>query len=124
MNPWLRSGDAPGYTVVMLTTVFDSFGYCRIGRLVAALKPISRIKRLTTTLSTGRLMKMSVQAITRGSSVTRRLRRNRRRPVRRDGHRGARLQFQLADRDHAVAVLYAGDDFGAAVDPVARPHKG
>src|SRR3954468_2499801 len=124
MNPWIRSGDAPGYTVVTLTTVLDSFGYCRIGRLVAALKPISRINRLTTTLSTGRLMKMSVQAITRGSSVTRRLRWNGRRSVGRDGHRGARLQFELADRDHAVAVLDAGDDFGAAVDPVAGAHEG
>src|SRR3954470_5997984 len=124
MNPWIRSGEAPGYTVVTLTTVFDSFGYCRIGRLVAALKPISRIKRLTTTLSTGRLMKMSVQAMTRGSSVTRRLRWNRRRPVGRDGYRGTRLQFQLADRDPPVAVLHAGDDFGAAVDPVAGAHKG
>ena len=45
------------------TTVFDSFGYCRIGNTVAALKPISRISRLTTTDSTGRLMKMSVQTI-------------------------------------------------------------
>src|SRR5258705_13665930 len=63
MNPWINAADAPGYEVVTLTTVFDSFGYCRIGRLVAALKPISRISRLTTTDSTGRLMKMSVQTI-------------------------------------------------------------
>jgi hypothetical protein len=47
----------------MLTTVFDSFGYCRIGRLVAALNPISRISRLTTNANTGRLMKISVQTI-------------------------------------------------------------
>ena len=63
MKPWIRSADAPGYTVVTLTTVFDSFGYCRIGRTVAARKPISRISRLTTTDSTGRLMKISVKAI-------------------------------------------------------------
>ncbi len=53
--------------MVTLTTVFDSFGYCRIGRLVAALKPIRRISRLTTTDSTGRLMKMSVQTIAKNS---------------------------------------------------------
>src|SRR5215210_4736578 len=56
----------------MLTTVFDSFGYCRIGRLVAARKPISRISRLTTTASTGRLMKISVKAI--AGAPTRQLR--------------------------------------------------
>jgi hypothetical protein len=43
--------------------VFDSFGYCRIGKLVAALNPIKRISRLTTTDSTGRLMKISVHTI-------------------------------------------------------------
>src|ERR1700722_1331739 len=63
MKPWIRSGDAPGYTVVTLTTVFDSFGYCRTGRLVAARKPIRRISRLTTRANTGRLMKISVQTI-------------------------------------------------------------
>src|SRR4051794_41236243 len=47
----------------MLTTVFESFGYCRIGRLVAALKPINRINKLTTTDKTGRLMKISVHTI-------------------------------------------------------------
>src|SRR3954447_8778998 len=99
MNPWIRSGDAPGYTVVMLTTVLDSFGYCRIGRLVAALKPIRRISRLTTTLSTGRLMKMSVQAIVALPSGPRRLRGDRGQRVGRDRDRGAGLQFQLADRD-------------------------
>jgi hypothetical protein len=45
---------------VTFTTVFDSFGYWRIGRLVAARKPIRRISRLTTTDRTGRLMKISV----------------------------------------------------------------
>src|SRR4051812_2726827 len=63
MKPWIRLADAPGYTVVTLTTVFDSFGYCRIGRLVAARNPISRISRLTTTDRTGRLMKISVKTI-------------------------------------------------------------
>src|SRR3984957_10358745 len=63
MKPWIRSGDAPGYTVVTLTTVFESFGYCRTPKLVAARKPISRISRLTTRANTGRLMKISVQTI-------------------------------------------------------------
>src|SRR5436305_13212007 len=106
MNPWIRSGEAPGYTVVILTTVLESFGYCRIGRLVAALNPIRRISRLTTTLSTGRLMKMSVQAMMLPSGP-RRLRRDRGRRIGRDGDRGAGLQFQLADRYNAVALLPA-----------------
>src|ERR1700761_989584 len=98
MKPWIRSAEAPGYDVVMLTTVFDSFGYCRIGRLVAARKPIRRISRLTTSASTGRLMKISVQTIAIVSevsgaqvSVTRRIRRDRRRRTVRDGHRRAGL---------------------------------
>ena len=41
--------------------VFDSFGYWRICRPVIALRPISRISRLTTSASTGRRMKMSVK---------------------------------------------------------------
>src|SRR3954466_209063 len=63
MKPWIRFADAPGYTVVTLTTVFDSFGYCRIGNTLAARSPSSRISRLTTTDRTGRLMKISVKAI-------------------------------------------------------------
>src|SRR5882724_10404267 len=47
----------------MLTTVFDSFGYWRLGNTVAARRPINRISRLTTTDRTGRLMKISVMAI-------------------------------------------------------------
>src|SRR3954470_17751259 len=104
MNPCIRSGDAPGYTVVTVITVFDSLGYCRIGRLVAALKPISRISRLTTTDSTGRLMKMSVQTIAMRSRslVARRLRGNRRSRVGRDRHRRAGLQLELSHRDDAI----------------------
>ena len=52
-----------GTQIVTLTTVFDSFGYCRTGRTVAARRPIRRISRLTTTDNTGRLMKISVQTI-------------------------------------------------------------
>src|SRR5436853_3375605 len=63
MKPWIKFADAPGYTVVTLTTVFDSFGYCRIGNTLAARRPSSRISRLTTTDRTGRLMKISVKAI-------------------------------------------------------------
>src|SRR4051794_34560705 len=63
MKPWIRFADAPGYEVVTLTTVFDSFGYCRTGNTVAARRPIRRISRLTTTDKTERLMKISVMAI-------------------------------------------------------------
>src|SRR6185312_12392192 len=110
----------------MLTTVFDSFGYCRIGRLVAALNPIRRISRLTTTDSTGRLMKISVQiiAICSEPSVTRRVCRNRRRPVGGNRYRGSRLQLELTHRDHPITGLEATDDFRSSVEPVAGPHEG
>ena len=41
--------------------VFDIFGNCRIGNPNIALSPTSRIRRLTTSAKTGRLMKMSVK---------------------------------------------------------------
>src|ERR1700751_3679232 len=47
--------------VVTVIVVFDSLGYWRICRPVIALRPISRISRLTTSASTGRRMKMSVK---------------------------------------------------------------
>src|SRR3954464_128616 len=124
----------------MLMTVFDSFGYCRIGSVVAARRPISRISRLTTTDRTGRLMKISVKRIaaisisltckahdpavpdhaaTWAVSVSRRLRRSRRGRVGRDRHRRARLQLELADGNDLVARLQALDDLSTAVDPVA-----
>src|SRR6188472_1447586 len=99
----------------MFTTVFDSFGYCRIGSEVAALKPISRISRLTTSDSTGRLMKISVKAIAgapwsilvaapsgsaKNGSVTRRRGRYRRQRIGRDGDRRTGLQLELPDRHH------------------------
>src|SRR3954447_5364186 len=127
MKPWISAADAPGYEVVMLITVFDSFGYWRIGRLVAARKPISRISRLTTTDSTGRLMKISVIAIAMVSlavSVARRLRGNWGRRIGRDGDGGARLQLELADRDDTVSGLQALQDLRPSVDPLAGLHEG
>ena len=53
--------------------VFDNFGYCRIGRPIIAVRPISRISRLTTSASTGRRMKMSVKDITQPAASQRRL---------------------------------------------------
>jgi len=53
----------------MLTTVFDNFGYCRIGRLVAARKPIMENQQTDDTDNTGRLMKISVQAIAMRSAT-------------------------------------------------------
>src|SRR6185295_5162529 len=47
----------------MVMVVFDSSGYWRTCRLNAALRPISRMSRLTTEDSTGRRMKMSVKAM-------------------------------------------------------------
>src|SRR5215510_15010051 len=125
MKPEIRAADAPGYTVVTFTTVFESFGYCRIGSTIAARKPINRISRLTTTDSTGRLMKISVHDIAwPQKSVARRLRRNRRRRIGRDRHSGAGLQLELAERDHAVTGLQTLENLGAAVDAIACLHEG
>src|SRR3954471_14898995 len=135
MKPWISAADAPGYEVVTLTTVFDSFGYCRIGRTVAARKPIRRISRLTTSASTGRLMKMSViaalylfksktgsprTASLRGCrnaavegvvpSIARRLCRDRWRWIARDRDCRARLHLDLTDRNHSVAGLQPFED--------------
>src|SRR6476620_9250609 len=144
MKPWIRLADAPGYTVVTLTTVFDSFGYCRIGNTLAARKPIRRISRLTTTDRTGRLMKISVKAIANhpaGSafrarsrledrcpsfacaapggrvhmSVARRLRRNRRCRIVRDRHGRSRLPLELTHRHDTVAVLQTFQDLGTSL---------
>src|SRR5690349_10938218 len=109
----------------MLMTVFDSFGYCRIGSTIAARRPISSISRLTTTDSTGRLMKISVQDIeSLEVSVTRRLRRDRRRRIGRDRHARTGLQLELSERNDAVAGLQAFQDLGAALDAVAGLHEG
>jgi len=49
----------------MVIVVFDSLGNCRIGSPIIARSPISRINRLTTSASTGRRMKMSVNDMLR-----------------------------------------------------------
>src|ERR1700755_48197 len=109
----------------MLTTVFDSFGYCRIGRLVAALNPINRIRRLTTSANTGRLIKMSVQTIAQlRKSVAWHICRDRRGGDGRDRDRRARWKLDRADRDHAIAGLHAAEDLGPALNPVPGPHEG
>ena len=54
IKPLIRSALAPGYTVVMVIVVFDSFGNWRIGSLDAACSPTSRISKLITVASTGR----------------------------------------------------------------------
>src|SRR6516162_5464169 len=72
MKPCIKSGDAPGYNVVTVIVVLDSLGYWRICKPVIALRPISRISRLTTSASTGRRMKMSVKDMSQaphGSSI-------------------------------------------------------
>src|SRR4029079_10287899 len=91
-----------------------------MGNLKPACAPTSRMSRLTTVASTGRLMKMSVKRI---GLLLRQLSRSfyRARIVDLDG--GARLQFELAAAHH---LLSCGDAFEDG-DPVAlgRPdaHK-
>src|SRR5689334_24906540 len=103
----------------MLMTVFDSFGYCRIGSTIAARRPISRISRLTTTDSTRRLMKISVQDIeSLEVAVTQRLRRDRLRRIGRDRHARTGVQLELSERNDAVDGLQASQDLGATLHAV------
>src|SRR5258707_388730 len=53
--------------VVTVITVLSSLGYWRIGSVVSARSPTSRMSRLTTSESTGRRMKMSVKATRRSA---------------------------------------------------------
>src|SRR6516164_398797 len=99
--------------VVTVIVVFDSLGYCLIGSPSIARSPISRIRRLTTSASTGRRMKMSVndtgvaeKSVQRG--VGRRLRR------RRAGDRDLRAALQLN--------LTGGDDLLAGFQPAEYRH--
>src|SRR5918996_3052068 len=92
--------------------VFDSSGYCRIGSLNPAWAPTSRIRRLTTVASTGRLMKISVK---RMGLLLGQLRRRFERPRIVDLDCGVRLRFELAAGDHRLACLDAFEDR----DPVA-----
>ena len=63
MKPWMRSASAPKYVVLMLITAFCSSGYSRTFSALNARSPNSRMNRLTTTASTGLLMKISVNFI-------------------------------------------------------------
>src|SRR5689334_14663975 len=70
-------------------------------------------------------MKISVQDIeSLEVSVTRRLRRDRRRRIGRDRHARTGLQLELSERNDAVAGLQAFQDLGAALDAVAGLHEG
>src|SRR5262245_60204986 len=91
--------------------VSDTFGNCRIGSFHADCRPSSRMSRLTTVASTGRLTKMSVKPM--AWHLLHRL------VLRFDeGHRivdpdlGARLDF----------VLAGGHDLIAGLDPFSDPH--
>ena len=50
----------PKQIVVMMTDELSIFGYCCTGKVVSARHPTRTITRLTTTASTGCLMKISV----------------------------------------------------------------
>ena len=60
MKPWIRSASAPKYVVLMLTTALRISGYWRTFNSLKARSPNSRMNRLTTSASTGFLMKRSV----------------------------------------------------------------
>src|ERR1700681_4925597 len=94
----------------MVTTAFWVRGYCRIGNVPTERNPSTRMSRLMTIASTGRLMKMSVKFIAvrllirrRGIGVVRRLHRIV------DDEARAVAQLELAGADHGVAGI---DTFG------------
>jgi len=63
-KPCISSGEAPGYCVVMVSVVLSVSGYCRTGRSPRARAPSSRMSVLTTSASTGRRTKRSVNFMT------------------------------------------------------------
>src|SRR5258707_9005495 len=85
----------------MVTTAFSVWGYWLTGKLPTDRKPSTRISRLMTTASTGRLMKRSVKFMARTSLFLRRwgLIVQRLHAVV-DAQRRAVLQFELPAGDH------------------------
>src|ERR1019366_1342222 len=74
MNPRTRSALAPTYTVVTDTAALSLRGYCLTTRVRIAWDPAIKITRFTTSASTGRRMKRSVNDIVSyscGSTVRR-----------------------------------------------------
>src|SRR5215813_9819345 len=65
MKPRTSSAGAPTYTVVMVICAFSLRGYWRTFSERIAWIPAIRIRRLTTSATTGRLMKRSVNFICR-----------------------------------------------------------
>src|SRR5580698_8190088 len=85
----------------MVTTAFSVCGYWLTGKLPTERKPSTRISRLMTTASTGRLMKRSVKFMAGASSFLRRwalVVERLHRVV--DAQRRAVLQFELSAGDH------------------------
>src|ERR1700690_4370028 len=104
----------------MVIVVLESSGYWRTGRLNAALKPMSRISRLTTELSTGRLMKMSVNDMRAPRLLHRPF--GRRLQLLRvvDFHAAAVVELDLAGGDDLLAGLQARDDRDAVLAHLPR----
>src|ERR1700680_1210189 len=101
MKPATVAASAPSYAVLMVTTAFSVWGYWLTGKLPTERKPSTRISRLMTTASTGRLMKRSVKFMARALSFLRRWAL----VVERlhcvvDAQRRAVLQFELSTGDH------------------------
>src|ERR1700704_5598112 len=89
----------------MVTTAFSVWGYWLTGKLPTERKPSTRISRLMTTASTGRLMKISVKFMARISLLLR----GRVCVVQRlhaivDAQRRAVLQLELSTGDHRRAL--------------------
>src|SRR5579859_2363783 len=95
----------------MVTTAFSVWGYWLTGKLPTDRKPSTRISRLMTTASTGRLMKRSVKFMSRASPFLRRwvLVVQRLYAVV-DAHRRAVLQFKLTTGDHHRPLGHALQD--------------
>src|SRR5258708_21128395 len=95
----------------MVTTAFSVWGYWLTGKLPTDRKPSTRISRLMTTASTGRLMKRSVKFMARTSLflwrwglIVQRLH------AVFDAQRPAVLQFQLPAGDHHRPLVHTLQD--------------
>src|SRR5215831_16159919 len=101
-------------------TVLSSFGYCRIGSVQSARAPISRMRRLTTSDSTGRRMKMSVKAMAVPPLLGLDRGRGRKRVGIAQGDARPVGELQLPGACHALARLEAALDHHLVIEMGAR----
>src|SRR3954469_625585 len=108
-NPRTSSAGAPTYTVVMVICAFSLRGYWRTSSERIAWMPAIRIRRLTTSATTGRRMKRSVNFMCRSLVYGPRRHLGCGRQIVPHHYRHAIAQLEGAAAHHGLAGLEPGD---------------